>query len=42
MKMQNTMMLWVGFMGLITEQNLLMIKRLRVVMINLKNICKER
>ena len=36
------MMLWVGFMGLITEQNLLMIKRLRVVMINLKNICKER
>ena len=40
--MEDTIMLWVGFMELGMEQHLLTIKHLKVVIINLKNICKER
>ena len=36
------MMLWVDFMELVMEQNLLLIKPLKVVIINLRNIQKER
>ena len=36
--MEDTMMLWVDFMELVMEQNLLLIKHLRVVIINLRNI----
>ena len=36
--MEDTMMLWVDFMELVMEQNLLLIKPLKVVIINLRNI----